>query len=850
MKTRYMVELNGIDATDPALAGGKAASLASLSRAGFRVPGGLVVTTDAYRAHVAAIRRFEEDVAALDGADEEALARRAKALRARILTQALPEVVEAELRERLPRLLHEGPVAVRSSATLEDLAGSAFAGIHDSILNVVDLESAWDALRRAWASLWSARAVIYRARAGYEHAGASMAVIVQRFVPAEVSGVAFSLHPITGNLDQVMVNACWGLGETVVRGDGEVDQLVLDKADGHILERRLGTKRRARFPATSGLVDRSLSEDLARRACLDDNRAKLVAKLCREVETEAGFPQDIEWAFAAGELWLLQARPVTHLPARWTRDASAERFPEPMTPLSWDIIGEGFHASLAWSLEWMGLPSLGSRWFELREGYVYGNETAIQLFTRALAPAFEGLDDLEARLPEIQRRHAWVHALPTLWLRDLDRYLIELGRLSQVDPLVLGDRELWQQVEAIRRLGLAYFRPNIALSQAHGLLHDLLARLVEAVAGPERTASMVAELCCAVETRSSQVDAEIHALYELAEGTPELAELLASVDRREIWASGALARFPAFRSRLLTLLADHGHRELFFDLYHPTWSGQPWILLEQVRLMLQQQAAGRRPMPPARREHLLRVRQGQAEARFLALLPDGLRFFASELLRLARLYTSLDDLEHYQTTRLAPPLRQALLALGARMTTRGILSSADEIFFLRARSIEAWLEGTLDQASLAREARAGALAYGEQRLADPPQVWAGEAWSGGVGRSREAAPEHALDLPLQGIPGAPGQAEGPVFLLRGAEDFARLPAGAVLVTRSTSPSWTPLFHGACAIVAESGGPLSHGAITAREMNLPAVMAATGIMRRLREGERVRVNGSLGLIERV
>lgn len=850
MKTPYLVELNGIDATDPSLAGAKAASLAKLSRAGFRVPGGLVVTTAAYRAHVAAVTRFERDVAALGTADEDALTRRAKALRARILTQALPEAVEADLRERLPRLLQEGPVAVRSSATLEDLAGSAFAGIHDSLLNVVDLEGALDALRRAWASLWSARAVLYRARSGYDHAAASMAVIVQRFVPAEVSGVAFSLHPITGNLDQVMVNACWGLGETVVRGDGEVDQLVLDKASGRILERRLGDKRRARFAAGSGLVDRNLNGDLARRACLDDNRARLVARLCREVEAEAGFPQDIEWAFAEGELRLLQARPVTHLPERWTRDASAERFPEPMTPLSWDIIGEGFHASLAWSLDWMGLPSLGSRWFELREGYVYGNETAIQLFTRALAPAFDSLDDLEARLPEIQRRHEWVHALPTLWLRDLDRYLIELGRLSQVDPLDLGDRELWQQVEALRSLGMACFRPNIALSQAHGLLHDLLARLVEAVAGPERTPSLVAELCCAVETRSSQVDSEIHALYELAEAEPALCELLASMDRREIWASGALERFPAFRGRLQTILADHGHRELFFDLYHPTWSGQPWILLEQVRLMLDQQAAGRRPMPPARREKLLRVRQGQAEARFLALLPDGLRFFASELLRLARLYTSLDDLEHYQTTRLAPPLRRSLLALGARMTTRGILSRADEIFFLRAASIEAWLEGRLDHASLTREAKAGALAHRRQRRADPPHQWAGQAWPGSGGPSRDALPTEAPELPLQGIPGAPGQAEGPVFLLRGAEDFARLPAGAVLVARSTSPSWTPLFHGACAVVSESGGPLSHGAITAREMDLPAVMAAKGIMRRLVEGERVRVNGSLGLIERV
>jgi pyruvate,water dikinase len=269
-----------------------------------------------------------------------------------------------------------------------------------------------------------------------------------------------------------------------------------------------------------------------------------------------------------------------------------------------------------------------------------------------------------------------------------------------------------------------------------------------------------------------------------------------------------------------------------FDAYQPTWIGQPWVVLENLRLMLLQ---GDVP-DPAEREVELRARQSAAEREYLAAAPAGLRNFADELLRLTRVYTGLDDLEHYQTTRLTPPFRGALVEVGRRLVARGVLDAPEDVFFLRRATLERVITGAGPDADAAAEARENREAHARQRAAAPPRVWGQEA---------EAPPEGAL----RGLPGSPGVAEGPVCRVHGVEDFARFVPGSVLVARTTNPAWTPLFYSACAVVTESGGPLSHGAVTAREVGVPAVMAVHGALTALRDGERVRVNGSQGVVTR-
>jgi pyruvate,water dikinase len=800
------------------------------------VPPGVTVTAAAYRAYTAADSDLPEVLAALEFEDAGKLHRQCESLRARLLGRPLPPALERELAERLPPLLETGPVSVRSSSTLEDLAGAAFAGQHDTFLNVATLPAAIDALRRCYASLWEDRAASYRRRQGFDHGEAAMAVVIQAMVASETAGVAFSLHPVTGDLDQLFVNASFGLGETVVSGEGEVDQFVVDKRSGEVVERTIADKAHAIEGASGGgTASRALGESERRRPSLDDRQLAELLRLCLEVEELYAFPQDVEWAFAAGRLHLLQSRPVSSIPPRWTRDESAERFPNAVTPLTWDFTSDGFHESLDHSLALMGLPRFGGggKWFERFDGYVYGNQNAVRIYTSGRQVAFSSLEDLARKLPELRRRYSWVQELPVNWLRDLDGYLFTLGRLAAAPVAEMDAAALWRQLLAVDRLGREYFRPNIAISITQGVLHRMLYQVLVLLVGPEAAPALYDGLTCYCETKTGLVNRDLFRLYEAARRDPELVRLLVDVDRRRTWRDGRLAEHPSFAAAFDRFLSDHGHREVDFDAYHPTWSGQPWVVLENLRLLLLREEIEE----PRGREAELRSRQQAAEQRFLALVPSALGFFAAELLRLARAYTALDDLEHYQTTRLTPLFRSTLVELGGRLRDRGVLAAAEDVFFLRKATLAGLDSGAVSEA----EARAEAERYKAEYLAanevSPPQVYGEEL----------PAPE-AGDL--RGLPGSPGAAEGPVCRVHGVEDFARFESGAVLVARTTNPAWTPLFYSASAVVTESGGPLSHGAVTAREVGLPAVMSVRGALGLLEDGERVRVNGTAGTVSRV
>jgi pyruvate,water dikinase len=268
-----------------------------------------------------------------------------------------------------------------------------------------------------------------------------------------------------------------------------------------------------------------------------------------------------------------------------------------------------------------------------------------------------------------------------------------------------------------------------------------------------------------------------------------------------------------------------------FDAFVPTWSGQPWVVLENIRLILLRGTVE----DPTDREVALRERQAAAEHRFLELLPEDLRFFAGEVLRLARAYTALDDLEHYQTTRLNVPFRRAIAALGARLAEAHVLDQGDDVFFLRKATLARLLAREIPAREAREEARRLSAEYAAARDSSPD-------WTLG-----EDAPPPAAGA-LRGLPGSPGRVEALAFRVLSPADFARFPAGSVLVARTTNPAWTPLFYGAAAVVTESGGPLSHGAVTAREVGVPAVMAVKGVLSLVRDGARLRVDGSRGTVE--
>ncbi|WP_326637673.1 PEP-utilizing enzyme [Streptosporangium sp. NBC_01755] len=349
------------EAADLALAGGKGASLARLARAGLPVPGGFHVTTDAYLDFVSRDGLNDQIMAAVSGMPPEEASRHIAALFA---ARQMPAETAAEIRAAHARLGANVPVAVRSSATSEDLPDMSFAGQQDTYLNV-RADALPDAVSRCWASLWTARAIAYRAANGVPHDGVALAVVVQELVEADAAGVLFTANPLTGARDQVVINASWGLGEALVGGQVTPDTVVVGKAagaDGEIAEEHIGDKTVMTVRTPGGTRAEPVPEELRRRRVLDREQALLLARLATEIEKLYGTAMDVEWARRDGAFLVLQARPITRLRQRveewndsltgdylWTGTNLREAIPDVMTPCTWSLvqifIGEAMSAS-------------------------------------------------------------------------------------------------------------------------------------------------------------------------------------------------------------------------------------------------------------------------------------------------------------------------------------------------------------------------------------------------------------------------------------------------------------------------------------------------------------------------
>jgi len=829
----YILQWSDPAATQVAESGGKGASLARLTQAGFAVPPGFMIRARTYRAFTANCASLAARIAGLPSKDVTALAAKSRELREELAAIALPAGLPEEVSKALEAYPAGQAFSVRSSSTLEDLALAAFAGQHETFLNCTGTERILSCIKACYLSLWSERAIAYRQQQKFDHLQSAMAVVVQTMVPCDVAGVAFSINPVSGDLTQVLINANYGLGESVVSGEGQVDQFAVEKSSGKVAEAHVETKTRKVVCSGDGTKEVALSPEEAAASCLADPQIAEVAKLAQAAEDHYQFPQDIEWGFANGRLFLLQSRPITTIPPRWTRDESAERFPFPISPLTWDFVDDGFHQSLSFSLRLMGFPPFNGKWFGMHGNYIYGNQNAVDLYLKRVPLKLESIAQVEALLPRVAEGFRWVLELPVLWSRDLDDYLIRIGEFLSF-PLEQQDlRGVWRYVHEVQELGAQYFRPNIAISITQALLHRLLLQLLVLTVGKEDAARLHDGLLAFCETKTGIINGELYELSRMVLANPELARLVASQDSRTICEKKLLAAYPEFARHFEKFLRDHGHREVEFDAYQPTWVDVPWVVLDHVRLILQ---AGK-SQSPLEKERELRRRMQQAELELFGRIPQNLRFFFHEIIRLARAYTSLDDLEHYQTTRLTLPFRKGARELGRRLYVRGVVQDPMDVFFAHVKDMDEAVAADSDELwrTMAGKIREEKQAYLQAREQPPQWVLGGGAAEPVAGRT------------LSGLPGSPGEAEGEVFLVHGMEDFMRFPKGAVLVARTTNPTWTPLFYSAAAVVTESGGPLSHGAVTAREMQIPAVMSVRNCMSVLKNGECVRVDGANGRV---
>ena len=300
---------------DAALAGGKGANLGELLRASLPVPPGFVVTTAAYRHFVAANSlqpQIERLAQAASPEDLSALTTAANAIADSFTRAIMPAELATAIREAYATL-GQPPVALRSSATAEDLPDASFAGQMETYLNVRGEGALQSAVRRCWASVWTARALSYRARQGIAPAAVGIAVVVQELLAADAAGVLFTANPVNGRRDQMVIDGCWGLGEALVSGQVTPDHWVVDTRTGAALEARVARKEVMTAHQETGTALLPVPATLREKPVLDEAQVATLTELGRRAAAHYGAPQDVEWALAQGRLYLVQARPITSL---------------------------------------------------------------------------------------------------------------------------------------------------------------------------------------------------------------------------------------------------------------------------------------------------------------------------------------------------------------------------------------------------------------------------------------------------------------------------------------------------------------------------------------------------------
>ena len=875
-----------------ALVGGKAANLGELTNAKLPVPPGFCVTTPAYAlvaadAGLQSVLDTHATSQAGEGGDAQRLTDLAQAARHCILAATIPTEI-ADAITGAYGVLGSGeplPVAVRSSATAEDLPFASFAGQQDTYLNIVGVEAVLNAVRRCWASLWTDRAVSYRESLGLDQSSVKLAVVVQRMIESSLAGVLFTANPVTGKRRQAVIDANPGLGEAVVSGATNPDHFVVNTLTAEIVERRLGDKRVVIRGTAGGGTLRSEESSGRNEACLTDEHIRALAELGARVEAYYGQPQDTEWAIdPEGVLWLTQSRPITTLyplPANapTSEDELRVYFSlnvfqgvyRPFTPAglsTFRLIGSGIAAGFGYPQpDPLGGPPVlieaGQRLFldvtpALRN--TLGRRALIGAASNGEAlsvPLFKQLTS-DPRLSIIstkrwplirafgrvfEKTRAPIYALqavfwPKAAVKRVQKTAERVRAMNFITPGLKNEERLRGMEHVVGNVlgvigGLAPVLPIGLGSQA------LAGKLLGDLAKPEERQVVLRGL---PHNPTTEMDLELWQLAQRVAAHPDIVEHVHESTPEQLAQEYRAGTLPlALQQGLAEFLARYGHRGVAeIDLGLPRWSEDPTHILGALSNYLHVHDPSLAPP--------VQFQRGAQEAEsMLAELVQRARskgWLRSRLvhffLRRTRDLVGLREMPKFIIVLLMARMRDLWWTVGKELEQAGRLETAGEVFFLSLPEIHAALAGE-DMHNTVRDHR---TAYDfEMRRRHIPRVLLSDGTEPSAVSADTAGSSQGV---LRGTPASPGTVTAKARVILDPTG-AHLAPGEILVAPSTDPGWTPLFLTAGGLVMEMGGAISHGAVVAREYGIPAVVGVAGATERITTGQRITVDGAAGKI---
>ena len=872
---RYFKSISAADIGD---VGGKGANLGVMTNAGFNVPPGFCVTTDAYDAFISP--KEKELYAILDGVGVDDLDRVRKAgKKARKLLGklSLPEGLKMPLDVAWRKNGAHSAYAVRSSATAEDLPQASFAGQQDTYLNIIGMDALEQSVKDCFISLFTDRAILYRVQNGFDHKDVALSVVVQKMILPEASGIMFTADPVSGKRNVISIDASFGIGEALVSGLVSADLYQVDKPSGDIIKKQIGDKKIAILPIEGGgtkTID--LDEERRHSSTLSDKQIMMLANIGTKIEALYGKPQDIEWALADGEIYITQSRPITSL------------FP---LPEAQEDEGKVYISFNHFQVMTDAMPPLSMSLFRSivpvgRNKNTGESDYVVPVGGRLYGEASNVLNHKIGRkvFPTlVGKADHLVGKILTEWVGTHERQKTKI-RISKILPIVLP--VIWKTKSCLLFKKyhdfpeeMSIFMDNhVALvtaeiNQAQGVSEQLvictdeLKNLIHTIA-PWRErllASMFAMkfLANVMERRvdsetlnslmrglegnvTTEMDLALGDVADAARGHKKLTACLSDGDVGWEKRISDCASFPGgeeFLNQWNEFIAKYGSRgPSEIDLYRPRWHEDGSSLLAMLAGMLKSGEKG------AHRAHYQNLIEENHRANEQIITAAGKGFwgfirapFVRRMTYVIRELFPLREHHKFLLIRLLDITKPVIENAGRQMLSDGKIEHEDDVWFYSLPELRAGYDhGDWITKSEIRQRKQDFEHY--QKMT-PPRVITGEGEILTASYDRDGAPDGAL----MGSPVSAGMVEGIAKVVLDPS-VETLHPGEILIAPFTDPGWTPLFVNAAGLVTEVGGLMTHGSVIAREYGIPAVVGVIDATKTIQTGDRVRVNGEAGYVE--
>ncbi|UQZ81061.1 Phosphoenolpyruvate synthase [Paenibacillus konkukensis] len=867
----YVLFFHQIDRSSLPYVGGKGANLGEMTQAGFPVPGGFCITTHAYNDFLQTSTEMDSYFAELDRLEPlqlEQVHQIGERIRTHLQQLSIPSPIMDAVIQAWTKEGSENFYAIRSSATAEDLPNASFAGQQDTYLNVRGREELLQHVKHCWASLFTDRAIVYRAKNGFDHREVYLSIVVQQMVIPDTSGIMFTADPVNGNRAVVSIDASFGLGEALVSGQVTAD--LYKVKNNQIIDKKISKKKLAIYALPEGgTVTKELSAQMQERQALTDKQIMELAALGKKIERHYGAPQDIEFCVADDELFIVQSRPITTLyplpdiPQRPLRIllsfGHAQMMTNAMKPLGLSVLHHIFPSNL--------LKAAGGRIFGDITGILHhkiarkgvlallGNvDEGMNRSVDAIVSRPEFLEDNPSSqsisLSSVRKMAAPVVGKAWNILRagdleaaiaEVERYTLEyresvkrsLHRKHGAERILIVQEQLGHVLRDIINNVIPYVWPGLV---SNALLKKTIIRRF----GDEAELNKLNKSL--PHNVTSDMGLELGDLADMLRELPEVQQYLKQADDRTFYSG--LDRVPggeAYRHAFAKFIDKYGMRcpgEI--DMTSLRWYEAP----TQLNSALFSHIHSHRPG-----EHRQRFAEGKKEAESAshAILDSvkGDYFKAKITKRLISVYRHLGGLREQHKYILITAMgecKKAIIEEAETLVQKGHLSQADDVYFLELSELLDILlgrfEGNLSQLIAQRKEE-----FQRYQGLKPPRVMTSEGEIVIVPPKKDNIPEGTII----GSPVSAGIAEGIARVILRPEN-AMLKEGEILVAPHTDPGWTPLFQSAVAVITEVGGLMTHGSVVAREYGIPAVVGVDDATTLIKDGDRIRVNGDLGYIE--